>query len=235
MYYKCVHTWVWSVTPSRVDTLYHQCINNVSTCDLQPATWAEVIQCINYVSTMYQHSRLQPATWAELIQCISHVSTMCPHMSVVCDTVSGWYIVSSMYHQYQQCINIVTSNPQPGRSWYNVSSMYQLRPRLIHMYHHVSSMYQRALWWYMYVGIPIMMYHVMYHVVSSMILCDDSLSMVIHVLCSIILYHPRVTYHWGWYIVLTVGGRWYIVDTYDDTYVDTWYDDTYVDTRIIFW
>ena len=47
-----------------------------------------------------------------------------------------------------------------------------------------------------------------------------------------------------WYIVLTVGGRWYIVDTYDDTYVDTWYDDTYVDTwyddtyvdtQIIFW
>ena len=25
-----------------------------------------------------------------------------------------------------------------------------------------------------------------------------------------------------------------VVDTYDDTYVDTWYNDTYVDTQIIF-
>ena len=55
MYQRCVHTWVWSVTPSRVDTLYHRCIINVS--------------------TMYQHSHLQPATWAELIQCIIYVST----------------------------------------------------------------------------------------------------------------------------------------------------------------
>ena len=167
MYYKCVHTCVWSVTPSRVDTLYHQCINNVSTCDLQPATWAEVIQCIIYVSTMYQHSRLEPATWAELIQCInnvstcecgrwnrlrliqciihvstmyqhsrlepatwaeliqciSHVSTMCPHVSVVCDTVSGWYIVSSMY---QQCINMwpPTSNLDRGDTMYHLCINY---------------------------------------------------------------------------------------------------------------